>query len=90
MWSQSRESKARANLDETLYHIKTNLSTKKKEVIAMRKIRIEYYLPNQSQLFSEPFAVETDNGKEYERIVNIIHEKNYKVVSVKHVEEKRN
>ena len=56
----------------------------------MRKIRIEYYLPNQSQLFSEPFAVETNNGKEYERIVNIIHEKNYKVVSVKHVEEKRN
>ena len=66
-----------------LYHKQQQAHTK--GVLKMRKIRVEYYLPNQSELFSYPKVVETDDGKEYERIVNIIHEKGYKVVSVKHV-----
>ena len=48
-------------------------------------IKITYYLPNQSELFSHPQTFTTKDGKEYERIVNICHENNYKIVKVERV-----
>lgn len=45
-----------------------------------------YYLPNQSELFSDPQVFQTSDGKEWERAVNIAHEKGYKIVKVERVE----
>lgn len=44
-----------------------------------------YYLPNQSKLFSEPQVFETQDGKEWERAVNIAHEKGYEIVKVERI-----
>jgi len=41
-----------------------------------------YYLPGQSELFSEPQVFATNSGKEWERAVNIAHEKGYRIVKV--------
>lgn len=46
------------------------------------KLRMTYYLPNQSKLFSEPQIFETQDGKEWEKAVNIAHEKGYEIVKV--------
>ena len=48
-------------------------------------LRMIYYLPNQSRLFSRPNVFETNDGKEWERAVNIAHEKGYKIVKVERV-----
>ena len=48
-------------------------------------LRMYYYLPNQSELFSDPFVFETKDGKEWERAVNIAHEKGYKIIRVERV-----
>ncbi len=45
-------------------------------------LRMTYYLPNQSKLFSEPQVFETKDGKEWERAVKIAHEKGYEIVNV--------
>lgn len=44
-----------------------------------------YYLPGQSELFSAPQVFETQDGKEWERAVNIAHAKGYKIVKVEAV-----
>ena len=49
-------------------------------------LRMYYYLPNQSELFSEPKVFQTKDGKEWERAVSIAHEKGYKIVKVERVE----
>ncbi|MGO5550037.1 hypothetical protein ACTQW9_12260 [Lachnospiraceae bacterium LCP19S3_B12] len=49
------------------------------------KLRMFYYLPGQSELFSELQIFETDDGKEWKRAVNIAHEKGYKIVHVERV-----
>lgn len=51
----------------------------------MRKLRMYYYLTNQSELFSDPQMFETADLKEWERAVNIAHEKGYKIVKVEKV-----
>jgi len=48
-------------------------------------LRMEYYYPNQSKLFSAPKVFETKDGKEWERVVNIAHEKGYEIVKVERV-----
>ena len=48
-------------------------------------LKMWYYLPGQSELFSEPKMFETNNGNEWERAVNIAHEKGYKIVKVERV-----
>lgn len=45
-------------------------------------LRMIYWLPNQSRLFSEPQIFETKSGKEWSRAVNIAHEKGYEIVKV--------
>lgn len=45
------------------------------------KLRMIYYLPNQSR-YSEPQIFETQNAKEWERAINIAHEKGYEIVKV--------
>ena len=45
-------------------------------------LRMWYYLPGQSELFSVPYMFETNNGNEWGRAVNIAHEKGYKFVKV--------
>lgn len=45
-------------------------------------LKMWYYLPGQSELFSEPYTFKTNDGKEWERAVNIAHEKGYKIVKV--------
>ena len=45
-------------------------------------LRMWYYLPGQSELFSAPQMFETSNGNEWERAVNIAHEKGYMIVKV--------
>ena len=53
---------------------------------AMRNIlRMWYYLPGQSEIFSEPQMFETRDGKAWERAVSIAHEKGYKIVKVERV-----
>ena len=47
-----------------------------------KTLRMVYYLPSQSELFTEPHVFETCDGKEWERAVNIAHEKGYKIVKV--------
>lgn len=44
-----------------------------------------YYLPGQSEIFSEPQMFETRDGKAWERAVSIAHEKGYKIVRVERV-----
>ena len=51
-----------------------------------KTLRMLYYLPNQSELFSCPASFETNDGKEWERAVNIAHERGYKIVKVERVE----
>nr|DAP38623.1 MAG TPA: hypothetical protein [Caudoviricetes sp.] len=52
----------------------------------MRNIlRMWYYLPGQSEIFSEPQMFETRDGKAWERAVSIAHEKGYKIVKVERV-----
>ena len=48
-------------------------------------LKMWYYLPGQSELFSEPKMFETNNGNEWERAVNIAHEKGYTIVKVERV-----
>lgn len=50
-------------------------------------LRMYYYLPNQSEIFSEPFVFQTKDGKEWERAVNIAHEKGYKIIKVERVKQ---
>ena len=50
-----------------------------------KTLRMWYYLPGQSELFSNPQYFETNDGKEWERAVNIAHEKGYKIVKVERV-----
>lgn len=50
-----------------------------------KTLRMWYYLPGQSELFCEPQMFETSNGYEWERAVNIAHEKHYKIVKVERV-----
>lgn len=58
----------------------------RKEARTMTKtLRMWYYLPGQSELFSNPQVFETNDGKEWERAVNIAHEKGYKIVKVERV-----
>lgn len=51
-----------------------------------KKLRMWYYLPNQSELFSDPYMFDTSNGNEWERAVSIAHEKGYKIVKIYRVE----
>ena len=46
------------------------------------KIKMWYYLPNQSELFSPPHMFETDDMNEWELAVNIANLKGYKIVKV--------
>lgn len=46
------------------------------------KLRMIYYYPNQSHYFSHPQIFETKDAKEWERAVNIAHEKGYKIIKV--------
>lgn len=46
------------------------------------RLRMTYYYPTQSMLFSEPQVFETQDGEEWERAVNIAHEKGYVIVGV--------
>lgn len=48
-------------------------------------LRMVYYYPNQSKLFSAPQIFETKDGKEWERAVNIAHEKGYEIVRVERI-----
>ena len=48
-------------------------------------LRMWYYLPGQSEMFSKPQMFETMDGKAWERAVNIAHEKGYKIVKVERV-----
>lgn len=50
-----------------------------------KTLRMWYYLPSQSELFSSPQMFETRDGKEWELAVNIAHEKGYKIVKVERV-----
>lgn len=50
-----------------------------------KTLRMWYYLPNQSELFSNAQVFETNDGKEWERAVSIAHEKGYKIVKVERV-----
>ena len=50
-----------------------------------KTLRMWYYLPGQSELFSYPRMFETSDGKEWERAVNIAHEKGYNIVKVERV-----
>lgn len=50
-----------------------------------KTLRMEYYLPGQSELFCNPKVFQTSDGKEWERAVNIAHEKGYKIVKVERV-----
>ena len=57
--------------------------TERQEERTMRNtLRMWYYLPGQSELYSAPQMFETSNGNEWERAVNIAHEKGYKIVKV--------
>ena len=47
-----------------------------------KMLRMWYYLPGQSEMFSEPQMFETKDGNEWKRAVNIAHEKGYKIVKV--------
>lgn len=48
-------------------------------------LRMTYYYPNQSKLFSTPQVFETKDGKEWERAVKIAHEKGYEIVKVERI-----
>lgn len=50
-----------------------------------KKLRMYYYLPGQSEIFSAPQVFETQDGKAWENAVNIAHEKGYRIVRVEHV-----
>lgn len=50
-------------------------------------LRMEYYLPNQSELFCNPKVFQTKDGNEWERAVSIAHEKGYKIIKVERVKE---
>lgn len=57
----------------------------------MRNIlRMTYYYPNQSKLFSAPQVFETKDCNEWKRAVNIAHEKGYEIVKVKRFERPTN
>ena len=45
-------------------------------------LRMRYYIHGQSEMFSAPQMFETSSGNEWERAVNIAHEKGYKIVKV--------
>lgn len=49
-------------------------------------LRMEYYLPTQSNLFSDPQVFQTRNGDEWERAVNLAHENGYRIVKVERIE----
>lgn len=49
------------------------------------KILIEYYLPNQSHLFSEPQRIIANNGKEYNALVKKIKKLGYEIAGVSRV-----
>ena len=57
----------------------------RKENAMRNTLRMWYYLPGQSELFSEPQMFETIDGKAWERAVNIAHEKGYKIVKVERI-----
>lgn len=48
-------------------------------------LRMVYYYPNQSKLFSAPQVFETKDGNEWQRAVNIAHEKGYEIVKVERI-----
>lgn len=50
-----------------------------------KTLRMWYYLPGQSELFSEPQMFETSDGNAWERAVTIAHEKGYKIVKVEQI-----
>ncbi len=50
-----------------------------------KTLRMWYFLPGQSELFSHPQMFETSDLNEWERAVNIAHEKGYKIVKVEKV-----
>ena len=58
---------------------------REKENTMRNTLRMWYYLPGQSELFSEPQMFETMDGKAWERAVNIAHEKGYKIVKVERI-----
>ena len=47
-----------------------------------KTLKMWYYLPGQSELFSQAKTFETNKGEDWERSVNIAHEKGYKIVKV--------
>ena len=47
-----------------------------------KTLKMWYYLPGQSELFSQAKSFETNRGEEWERAVNIAHENGYKIVKV--------
>lgn len=57
----------------------------RREDMMRNKLRMTYYLPKQSKLFSEPQVFETQDGKEWGRAVNIAHEKGYEIVKVERI-----
>ena len=48
-------------------------------------LRMTYYYPNQSKLFSTPQVFETKDGKEWECAVKIAHKKGYEIVKVERI-----
>ena len=64
--------------------IGTDLQTRRNKKMT-KTLRMWYFLPGQSELFSNPQMFETSSGMEWERVVNIAHEKGYKIVKVERV-----
>ena len=48
----------------------------------MTRFRMSYYLPNQSELFSQPNVFETYNREELNQAVNIAKTNGYKLVKL--------
>ena len=51
------------------------------------RLRMYYYLPDQSRVFSKPKIFETDDYAEWEKAIDIAHEKQYEIVRVEHIKE---
>lgn len=56
------------------------------EKMMRQTLRMLYYLPNQSKLFSAPQIFETKDGKAWEAAVTIAHEKGYEIVKVERLD----
>ena len=69
-----------------LYNQVKGKAERQKESRTMKKLRMYYYLQNQSEMFSKPRMFETSDMKEWEHAVSIAHEKGYKIVKVENVE----